>query len=109
MNGKTRVILGFVLSAIFCTVKSHGAQQEASELALREAFVGRQVVLKIDMPGTQKGVDLNFGHGDPMEWKDYENRMREFGAALHKGDQATVTSLVLKNDRIEFHLDGGGY
>jgi hypothetical protein len=109
MNGKTSVVLGVVLSAIFCAAKSYGGQQGTSELALREAFVGRQVVLKIDMPGTQKGVDLTFGQGDPMEWKDYENRMREFGAALHKGDQATVTSLVLKNDHIEFHLDGGGY
>jgi hypothetical protein len=109
MNGKTGVVFAFVLSMMFCTVKPLGGQQELSDSELREAFVGTHVVLKIDMPGTQKGVDLNFGQGDPMEWKDYENRMREFGVALHRGDEAMVTSLVLKNDHIEFHLDGGGY
>jgi hypothetical protein len=109
MKSKVGVLFLVMLCAVFCCAQSGSSQQSSAESALREAFVGRTVLLKLDMPGTQKGVDLNFGQSDPLEWRDYESRMKEFGAALHKGDQATVTSLVLKSDRIEFHLNGGGY
>ena len=29
--------------------------------------------------------------------------------AIHKGDTARVTAVVVKEDRIEFQLDGGGF
>jgi len=109
MKSKISVLFLIMLGAAVCIAQSSSGQQDSAESALREAFVGRQILLKLDMPGTQKGVDLDFGQNDPLVWRDYENRMKEFGVALHKGDQATVTSLVVKNDRIEFHLDGGGY
>ena len=109
MRIKFGTLVLVILSAVLCCAQSFAAQQDSAESALQSAFVGKQVVLKLDMPGTQKGVDLHFDQGEPLEGKDYENRMKEFGAALHRGDRATVTSLVVKNDHIEFHLDGGGY
>jgi len=74
-----------------------------------QSLVGKEVVLKLDMPGTQQGVDLRFNKDNPMNWKEYANRLKSNGAALHKGDSARVTSVVVKNDRIEFQLDGGGF
>jgi hypothetical protein len=71
--------------------------------------VGKEVVLKLDMPGTQQGVDLRFNKDNPMNWKEYANRLKSNGAAIHKGDSARVTAVVVKNDRIEFQLDGGGF
>ena len=109
MKSPLCVLVLAALSAAVCGAQSDKGQQENAERALHEAFVGRQVLLKLDMPGSQKGVDLNFEQSDPLEWRDYENRIRQFGAAIHKGEVATVTSLVIKNDHIEFHLDGGGY
>jgi hypothetical protein len=67
------------------------------------------VVAKIDMPGTEKGVDLSFNKPSPMDWKEYSSRLTAFGVAIHKGDTARITRIVLKNDHIEFHLDGGGF
>ena len=74
-----------------------------------QSLVGKEVVLKIDMPGTQQGVDLRFNKDDPMNWKEYSNRLKSNGTAIHKGDTARVTAIVVKNDRIEFQLDGGGF
>jgi hypothetical protein len=67
------------------------------------------VVLKIDMPGTQQGVDLRFNKDEPMNWKEYSNRLKSNGTAIRKGDTARVTGVTVKNDRIEFQLDGGGF
>jgi hypothetical protein len=77
--------------------------------SLESYFNGKQVRLKIDMPGTQQGVDLKYGNGTPMDWKQYSSRVKKFGAAIRKGDNATVTTIVVKKDMIEFQLDGGGF
>jgi hypothetical protein len=76
---------------------------------LQNAFVGKQVTLQIDMPGTQQGVDLRMERDDPMDWKQYSGRLKQFGPALRSGDRATITTLVVKKNLIEFQLDGGGF
>jgi hypothetical protein len=77
--------------------------------SLSSYFTGKEVVLKIDMPGSQQGVDLRYNKDNPMNWKEYANRLKSNGAAIHKGDTARVTAVVVKDDRIEFQLDGGGF
>jgi hypothetical protein len=77
--------------------------------SIESYFSGKEVVLKIDMPGTQKGVDLRFNKTPPMNWKEYSSRLKEFGPAIRKGDVARITSIVVKKDTIEFQLDGGGF
>lgn len=72
-------------------------------------FTGKQVLVKIDMPGTQKGVDLRYNKDNPMNWKEYSSRIKQYGTAIHKGDVARVTTIVVKKDTIEFQLDGGGF
>ncbi len=83
--------------------------QNSGQAALQNAFVGKQVTLQIDMPGTQQGVDLRVERGDPMDWKQYSGRLKQYGPALRSGDRATVTTLVVKKNMIEFQLDGGGF
>jgi hypothetical protein len=77
--------------------------------ALQSYFTGKEVMLKIDMPGTQQGVDLRLNKDVPMNWKEYSNRLKSFGVAIPKGATARVTAVVVKDDRIEFQLDGGGF
>ena len=72
-------------------------------------FTGKMVVAKMDLPGTEKGIDLDFAKATPLEWKDYSSRLTSFGVAIRKGESAQVTKLALKKDYIEFQLDGGGY
>lgn len=97
---------GLLLLLVIAALVSVQAQSGES---VKTYFTGKQVVLKIDMPGSQKGVDLKFNQSPPMNWKDYSSRLKQFGAAIRKGDTARVTSVVVKGDMIEFQLDGGGF
>jgi hypothetical protein len=105
-------------SAIFFTIiptmfaiatASLPCHAQGGQSALQSAFVGRQVRVEIDMPGTQQGVDLRVEHDDPMDWRNYSSRLKQFGPALRSGDRATITTLVVKKNLIEFQLDGGGF
>lgn len=94
---------------VLCLGTILGAAVESGPAALASYFNGKQVTLKIDMPGSQKGVDLYLNKPTSMNWKEYSSRLKQFGTAIRKGDVATVTSVVVKKDRIEFQLDGGGF
>jgi len=80
-----------------------------NEAALREDLEGRRVRLKIDMPGSQEGVNLQLDSRRPMNYPEYGSRLKRYGAALRKGDTATVTLIKVNKDLIEFQLDGGGF
>lgn len=98
-----------VLLALIALLASPTNAQNSGQAALQNAFVGKQVTLQIDMPGTQQGVDLRMERDDPMDWKQYSGRLKQFGPALRSGDRATITTLVVKKNLIEFQLDGGGF
>jgi len=84
---------------------AHAVAQD--ENALRTFFEGKKVTLKIDMPGSSDGIDVRVDR--PFDLKQANDRVSKFGAAIKKGDRATVTLVKLKKDLIEFHLDGGGF
>jgi hypothetical protein len=92
------------MALITLSLSAHGAQDP-----LQSYFIGKEVVLKIDMPGTQQGVDLRYDKDTPMNWKEYSSRLKANGVAIPKGATARVTTVVVKDDRIEFQLDGGGF
>jgi hypothetical protein len=100
--------LVFVLVGMACLGVLPMAGQ-GDPASLEGYFTGKVVVAKIDMPGSEKGVDLAFNKPTPLDWKDYSSRLSAFGVAIHKGDTARVTKIVVKGDHIEFQLDGGGF
>ncbi len=77
--------------------------------ALSQAFEGKQVTVKMDMPASQKGVDLYPDKPQPLDTKNYAKRLKDFGVALRKGDAVMVTKVKFKNGNVEFQLGGGGY
>jgi hypothetical protein len=84
-----------------------GFSQDGSPL--EGYFTGKEVMVKIDMPGSQKGIDLRFNKPSAMDWNEYSSRIKAFGVAIHKGEPARVTKFVVKGDMIEFQLNGGGF
>lgn len=80
-----------------------------NEEALRNAFMGRRVAIRVDMPASHKGVDLRFDRDVPFDLKENSDRIRERDAALQAGDVIPVTYIKVKGDLIEFHLGGGGF
>ena len=103
----SRLKQSVVMLAVALFTLSVSAQKDPN--SLEGYFTGKEVVLKIDMPGTQQGVDLRYNKDVPMNWKEYSKRLKSNGVAVPKGATARVTAVVVKDDRIEFQLDGGGF
>lgn len=80
-----------------------------SESALRSAFEGKTVTVKIDMPGTSKGVDVYPMEQTPVSYRDVADRTKDYTVSLKMGQTVMVTKIVVKKDLIEFQLGGGGY
>jgi hypothetical protein len=85
--------------------QSH-AQNEA---ALRRAFEGQSVVLRIAMPGTSSGVNVYPGQEMPIDFPDLASKLKKYGTALRTGDAVMITRIKVKDDLIEFQLGGGSY
>lgn len=82
------------------------AQTEAD---LKRYFEGKRVTVKIDMPGTEQGVDIYPGTDRPLDFPRYASRLKDHGTAIQAGDDAMITKIRVKSSHIEFQLDGGGY
>jgi hypothetical protein len=80
-----------------------------SEADLKRHYEGTRVTLKIDMPGTEQGVDIYPGTDRPLDYSRYATRLKEHGTAIEAGDGAMITRIRVKSSHIEFQLDGGGY
>ena len=91
---------------IFAAVGSAAAQNPD---ALSPFFEGKQIVVKMDMPGTQKGVDIYPDRTPTLDAKSYGDRMKQFGVSLRNGDTVMVTKVKVNKDNVEFQLGGGGF
>lgn len=86
-----------------------GAACAQNEAALRQAFEGRMAAPRIDMPGDSNGVDIRPGEDSAVNEFQIGEDIRRYGVGLRKGARAKVTAVHWKKDRIEFHLNGGGF
>lgn len=81
-----------------------------NEAILRRAFEGKVVTVKIDMPATQRGVDVYPLDQMPVNFREVAERLKDNSTSLRIGQQVMVTKVfVNKNSHIEFQLGGGGY
>jgi len=106
-HASMRRLLAATLSLSVATAHALQAQDEG---ALRAAFEGKLVSVRVGMPATARGVDVFPLQQPSVDWREVANRTKEFGTALKIGDQVMVTKIVVKkNSHIEFQLGGGGW
>ncbi|MBC8088051.1 MAG: hypothetical protein H7Z40_12355 [Phycisphaerae bacterium] len=98
-------IVNIAASLAFVATDAHAQ----SESALRNAFEGKTIAVKIDMPATAHGVDVYPLEPTPVNWRQVADRSKDYGTALKMGTQVMITKMVVKKDHIEFQLGGGGY
>jgi len=79
------------------------------ETALKKAFEGKRVILKIDMPATKDGVDVWPARELPVDFSQVAKRIKGNGIAISIGEEQMVTKVHLVKNYIEFQLGGGGY
>jgi hypothetical protein len=98
------------LAVLFACGTLASAQDEA---ALKAAFERQRVTVRMDMPGSDDGVDVRVQTGIVssinLDLPRYRNDLKRYGTAIHAGDSAMVTLVKVKKDIIEFQLDGGGF
>ncbi len=98
-----------VVLAAALVVAAGGPAAAQSEQALRTFFEGHRVTVRIDLPGTQEGVDIHADASRALDMDDYRGSLHKYGVAIRAGESATVTLVKVKKDLIEFQLDGGGF
>jgi hypothetical protein len=103
-----RLSVAVIASVITSTLAASSALAQG-EYALRTAFEGKTVTVKLDMPGTSRGVDVYPQEAIPVSFRDVADRTKDFTVSLKMGQQVMVTKIVVKRDLIEFQLGGGGY
>jgi hypothetical protein len=94
------------LLALFALATPAMAQ---SEEQLRNYFEGKTVVVKMEMPGSEDGVDIFPGRTQPVDFPKHANRLKQYGTSLKRGQEVLITKVKVKKDLIEFQLGGGGY
>jgi hypothetical protein len=95
---------GLALAALVAT---RAAAQ--NEDVLRRFFEGKTVLIKLDLPGSERGVDVYPGTSRPIDFPTHAKRLKEFGTAVRRGQEVLITKVKVKKDLIEFQLGGGGY
>ena len=95
-----------VLLALVAAAQPAAAQTEDH---LRLFFEGKPVKVRIDMPGSDDGVDVYPGRTQTVDFPKHASRLKQFGTALKRGDEVMITKIKVKKDLIEFQLGGGGY
>ena len=108
MNASRVSGLRAAIAAALCVAASTPAAAQ-NEAALKSFFEGKRVTLKIDMPGTSDGVDVQGDAKQAIDYPRYRDSLKRYGTAIRSGDSITVTLVKVKKDLIEFQLGGGGY
>ena len=101
MRCATLAVIGLLAAA------SRGTAQ--TEESLRRYFEGKSVVVKLEMPGTEEGIDVWPGTSQPVDFPRVARRLKEYGTSIRRGQEMLITKIRVKKDLIEFQLGGGGY
>jgi hypothetical protein len=88
---------------LFC---ASGHLYAQSEDALREYFEGRTVVVKQDLPAGKSGIDVYPDSGSPVNYADYNRRLKQLGVAIRRNEAVPLTSVKVREKSIELQLGG---
>jgi hypothetical protein len=94
---------------LFLIIGIGGSLAAQTPTALEQHFNGRRVKVLLDMPGDDSGVDVRARETPSVSADLIAAHVLKYGAALRRGQIASVTLVKIKGDHIEFQLDGGGF
>jgi hypothetical protein len=104
MPTRPRLLLPVCLVAVTCA-----PVYAQSEPELRDFFEGKSVIVKLDMPATQEGVDVYPDARRAIDFAQYSARLKAAGIAIRNGESVLITKIRVKEKLIEFQLAGGGF
>ena len=68
-----------------------------SEPELRDFFEGKTVLVKLDMPASQEGVDVYPDARRSIDFNQYSARVKAAGVAIRSGESVLVTKVRVKD------------
>lgn len=83
--------------------------QAQDEAVLRHYLEGREVAVKIDMPGDVGGIDIFPEKEQPVDYRHVGDHLKRFGTSVRKGTTTMITKVHVKKNLIELQFGGGGY
>lgn len=95
------------LAALVCLLGAPPAYPQAAD-ALRNTLEGRTVVVKIDMPAIELGVEIAPSRTPPIDEAALAKRMKEFGVAIAAGTSYTLSKIIVSRQQVEVLLGWGG-
>lgn len=104
-----KIILVCCILVISCTAASAQNSRKQAQSNLIRAFIQKQVVVKMDMPGVDKGVEVLADKQNSTDAGKNLKRLKAFGTGIRSGDTAKVTNIRVTKDKISFELNGGGW
>src|SRR5580765_35173 len=102
-------IAGLAAAAAALLTIFAGSVAAQDENALKAYFEGRRITLRMDMPGSADGVDIQVDPPKSIDYKKYRENLKRNGVAINSGDSSRVTLVKLKGNLIEFQIGGGGF
>lgn len=83
--------------------------QDDGEQRIKKALVGRMVLVKMDLPAINSGIDFVLDNTDvSYNATKCNSLLKEYGVAVKNGARAHITDVRISNRGIEMDLDGGG-
>ncbi len=102
-----RIFLSAVLAVVALSSFAYG--QETPEDRIKRSLEGRQMLVKMDMPAADVGIDIFVDNTDvSIDQDKYKKLIRESGVAIKEGSRPRITAVRFAGGGIELELDGGG-
>ena len=109
-----RYVPFLLLTVLFCVALVSADDQKnqpphiskQTRMDLIRAFNSELVYIRAPFPMGKTGLTLKEGHVTP-NGDDLQRMLAMWGPAVKPGDQARISQILVKNDRIHFEINGG--
>ena len=108
-----RFVPALLFSVLFCVALVSADDQKAqphiskqTRMDLIRAFNAELVYIRSPFPMGKTGLTLKEGQISPTG-EDLQRMLSMWGPAVKPGDQARISQILVKNDRIHFEINGG--
>jgi hypothetical protein len=101
--------LRIAIAAVSLVTAFAASVEAGDEGALKAYFEGREVTLRMDMPGSSDGVDIQVDPPRSIDYRKYRDNLKRYGVAINYGASSRITLIKVKGNLIEMQLGGGGY
>ncbi len=96
-------------SLLFLTLLVGAPLYAQSEAHLQQAFVGKTIAPKLDMPGASAGVNIRPEATPPTDAREQARLFTNYEVGAKAGQPIKITRIKAKDDMIEIHLGAGGF